>query len=90
MQAEATGIHRDGPAAKPKYFLFNIGRGLVGGCSVNCSSQRICDLAPAAAVLAELVLGIPKDAFPVAVMVIVVLLVRKTVLQNCLSSMVCE
>lgn len=25
MQAEATGIHRDGPAAKPKYLLFNIG-----------------------------------------------------------------
>ena len=25
MQAEATGIHRDGPAAKPTYFLFNIG-----------------------------------------------------------------
>ena len=25
MQAEATGIHRDGPSAKPKYFLFNIG-----------------------------------------------------------------
>lgn len=25
MQAEATGIHRDGPAAKPEYFLFNIG-----------------------------------------------------------------
>lgn len=25
MEAEATGIHRDGPAAKPEYFLFNIG-----------------------------------------------------------------
>ena len=25
MQAEATGIHRDGPEAKPKDFLYNIG-----------------------------------------------------------------
>ena len=82
MQAEATGIHRDGLAAKPKYFVFNIGRGLVGGCSVNFSIQRICDLTPAAAVLAELVLGIPKDAFPVAVMVIIVLLVRGTMLKT--------
>lgn len=35
----------------------------------------MCDLTPDAAVLAELVLGIPKDAFPVVVMVIIVLLV---------------
>lgn len=25
MHAEAVGIHRDGPAAKPEYFLYNIG-----------------------------------------------------------------
>ncbi|KAL0052463.1 hypothetical protein WJX82_002615 [Trebouxia sp. C0006] len=44
LQAEATGIHRDGPAAIPEYFLYNI-------------------------VLVELVLGVPRDAFPVVVMV---------------------
>lgn len=44
IQAEATGIHRDGPAAKPEYFIYNI-------------------------VLAELVLGVPCDAFPIVIMV---------------------
>lgn len=35
----------------------------------------MCNLAPNAAVLAELVLGIPKDALPIAMMVVMVLLV---------------
>lgn len=48
MQAEATGIHRDGPDARPEYFLYNI-------------------------VLAELMLGIPTDALPVVLMVIIAL-----------------
>ncbi|KAL0037476.1 hypothetical protein WJX79_010053 [Trebouxia sp. C0005] len=50
IQAEATGIHRDGPAAKPEYFLYNI-------------------------VLAELVFGVPRDAFPIVMMVFLAIVV---------------
>ncbi|KAL0036451.1 hypothetical protein WJX77_008314 [Trebouxia sp. C0004] len=57
IQAEATGIHRDGPAAKPDYFLYNIGQ-------LDLGPAQLCD-----AVLAELVLGVPRDAFPVVMMV---------------------
>ena len=75
MQAEATGIHRDGPAAKPSYFLFNI-----GWSYERCSLVAVCVNRPSdAAVLAELVLGIPKDAFPVVLMVVIALLVRYNV-----------
>ena len=46
-----------------------------------------------AAVLAELVLGIPKDAFPVVLMVVVALLVRDNVrrchLQELLELLAC-
>ena len=76
MQAEATGVHRDGPAAKPSYFLFNIG----WSCVERCSLVAVCVDRPSdAAVLAELVLGIPKDAFPVVLMVVIALLVRYNV-----------
>lgn len=76
MQAEATGVHRDGPAAKPTHFLFNIG----WSCVDCCFSVDVCVIKPLdAAVLAELVFGIPKDAFPVVLMVAIALLVRDNV-----------
>lgn len=109
MQAEATGIHRDGPEAKPTMLLFNIGVQSLKDCTkltcykwvmqamphlkmqvVQCHCILHCwcrnlargtltfwwtQLASAAAVLAELVLGIPTDAFPVVLMVLIALVV---------------
>lgn len=44
--------------------------------------QCMCNLRFDAAVLAELVLGIPKDALPVAMMVVIVILVGAHI-QHC-------
>lgn len=46
MQAEATGIHRDGPDARPEYFLYNIGTQLpwcyLGSFDQRAPAQRAC------------------------------------------------